>query len=82
MKKPEVKKSQGQTDKRILGLSFKDFEEEFGWKPKDKIEQRFFATHGERLSEQTDPKIRKGAEISDKARKNAAKRRAEMEAKQ
>ena len=71
-----MKKSQGQTDKRILGLSFKDFKEEFGWKPKDKIEQRHFATHGERPSEQDDPKIRKGAEISDKARKRAAERRA------
>jgi hypothetical protein len=48
--KPE--KTKGQTDRRILGLSFKDFEEEFGFKPADKIEQRYFATHRERPDEE------------------------------
>lgn len=51
-------KSQGQTDKRILGLSFKDFKEEFGFKPDDKIEQRHFADTGRRL---TNPEERERA---------------------
>ena len=66
-------KSQGQTDKRILGLSFKDFKEEFGFKPDDKIEQRHFATNGERL---TDPLDRERAVRMDRHRKAAAERRA------
>jgi len=69
-----MKKTQGQTDKRILGLSFKDFEEEFGFKPKDKIEQRHFANTRERL---TDPGLRKKLEQTDKIKKAAAKRRQE-----
>jgi len=47
--KPIIVKSKGQTDRRILGLSYKDFEEEFGFKPDDKIEQAYFADTGERL---------------------------------
>ena len=31
--KPIIKKSSRQTDRRIDGLSFKAFEEEFGFKP-------------------------------------------------
>jgi hypothetical protein len=67
-----MQKAQGQTDKRILALSYKDFEDEFGFKPKDKIEQRHFANMRERL---TDPRTRKTLEEMDKIRKAAAKRR-------
>lgn len=67
-----MQKSQGQTNRAILSLSFKDFEKKFGFKPKDKIEQRHFANTGERL---TDPDARRRAEIQDKIRKAAAKRR-------
>jgi len=67
-----MNKTQGQTDKRILSLSFKDFEEEFGFKPEDKIEQRYFATHGMRL---TDEKSRKYVERHEKLKKDTAKRR-------
>ena len=65
-------KTKGQTDQRILKLSFKKFADEFGFKPDDKIEQRHFATHGERL---TDPEMRKRAKDQDKTRKRAAERR-------
>lgn len=66
-------KAGGQTDQRILKLSFKKFEEEFAFKPDDKIEQRHFANTGERL---TDPEVRKRAEAQDAIRKAAEKRRA------
>jgi len=66
MTKPIIEKSQGQTDQRILKLSFKKFEEEFGFKPDDKIEQQFFATHRQRL---TNPRQRARAEKTDKAHK-------------
>ena len=75
MKEPE--KSQGQTDRRILGLSFKDFKDEFGFKPDDKIEPRHFATNRERL---TDPLDRERAVRMDRHRKAAAERRAEIAA--
>jgi len=65
-------KTQGQTDGRILGLSYKDFEDEFGFRPDDKIEQLYFATRRERL---TDPRSRKTLEEMDKIKKAAAKRR-------
>ena len=68
-----VKKVGGQTDQRILGLSDKAFEEEFGFKPEDKIEQRHFANTGERLME---PEVRKRMEEMDRIRKDAAARRA------
>jgi len=68
-------KTQGQTNKRILAMSYKDFEEQFGFKPEDKIEQRHFANTGERL---TDPDARRRAEQMDKIRKEAAKRRQQL----
>lgn len=74
MTEPIIKKSQGQTDQRILKLSFKKFEEEFGFKPDDKIEQRYFANHGERLE---DPAYRARLEKHDKVKKAAAKARGE-----
>ena len=70
--KPIIKKSSRQTDRRIDGLSFKAFEEEFGFKPDDKIEQRHFANNGERL---TDPEERARLEADDKRRKDSAKAR-------
>ena len=72
--KPIIEKSKGQTDRRIDGLSFKAFEEEFGFKPDDKIEQRHFANNGERL---TDPEERARLEYHDKRRKASAKARGE-----
>lgn len=33
-------------DKRIAKLSFAKFEKEFGFKPKNKAEQEYFALHG------------------------------------
>lgn len=66
--------SKGQTDQRIVKLTFKAFEEEFGFKPDDKIEQRHFATHRERL---TNPQQRAMGEKQDKSRKAAAKARSE-----
>ena len=72
--KPIIKKSSRQTDRRIDGLSFKAFEEEFGFKPDDKIEQRHFANNGERL---TDPEERARLETDDKRRKALAKARGE-----
>ena len=72
-----MKKSQGQTDKRILRLSKKKFKEEFGFTPKDKIEQRHFADTGRRL---TNPEDRERAERMDRHRKAAAERRAEIAA--
>jgi len=71
---PRVEKSKGQTDQRVLGLSYKAFEQEFGFKPDDKIEQRHFANTGERL---TDPERRAGMERDAEQRKAAAARRAE-----
>jgi len=65
-------KSKGQTDSRIDRLSFKAFEEEFGFKPADKIEQRHFANFGERLE---DPAERARLEMDDKRRKASAKAR-------
>ncbi len=47
-KPPRIEKTQGQTDKRIEKLSSRAFEKEFGFKPNDKAEQRYFATYGER----------------------------------
>ena len=70
--KPIIKKSSRQTDRRIDGLSFKAFEEEFGFRPDDKIEQRHFANNGERL---TDPEERARLEADDKRRKDSAKAR-------
>ena len=70
--KPIIKKSSRQTDRRIDGLSFKAFEDEFGFKPDDKIEQRHFANNGERL---TDPGERARLEADDKRRKDSAKAR-------
>ena len=70
--KPIIKKSSRQTDRRIDGLSFKAFEEEFGFRPDDKIEQRHFANNGERL---TDPEERARLEADDKRRKASAKAR-------
>ena len=58
-RRPTVKKSKGQTDKRIESLSASDFEQEFGFRPDDQIEQRYFATCGERL---IDPAMRESAE--------------------
>ena len=72
--KPIIKKSSRQTDRRIDGLSFKAFEEEFGFRPDDKIEQRHFANNGERL---TDPEERARLEADDKRRKASAKARGE-----
>ena len=72
--KPIIKKSSRQTDRRIDGLSFNAFEEEFGFKPDDKIEQRHFANNGERL---TDPEERVRLEADDKRRKDSAKARGE-----
>jgi hypothetical protein len=56
---PIIEKSKGQTDKRIENLVASDFEREFGFRPDDEIEQRYFATFGERL---TDPAMRESAE--------------------
>jgi len=72
--KPIIEKSKRQTDRRVDGLSFKAFEEEFGFKPDDKIEQRHFANNGERLE---DPKERARLEADDKRRKASAKARGE-----
>ena len=72
--KPIIEKSSRQTDRRIDGLSFKAFEEEFGFKPDDKIEQRHFANNRERL---TDPEERARLEADDKRRKDSAKARGE-----
>jgi len=33
-------------NKRIMGLSYAKFEEEFGFKPRNKIEQKLFALKG------------------------------------
>ena len=74
MTEPIIEKSQGQTDLRIVKLSFKKFEEEFGFKPDDKVEQRYFATHGRRL---TNEKIRARAERQDKILKASAAKRSE-----
>ena len=65
-------KQSGTTDQRILSLSFGKFQDEFGFKPDDKIEQRYFATHGIRL---TDPEAKKRAKAQDQIRKAAAERR-------
>jgi len=70
-----MEKSQGQTNKAILRMSYKEFETEFGFKPEDKIEQRHFANTGERL---TDLDARRRAEQMDKIRKEAAKRRQQL----
>lgn len=69
---PIIEKSNAQTDQCIVGLSFKAFEEEFGFKPEDKIEQRHFANHGERL---TVPAERVRLEKYDKVKKAIAKAR-------
>ena len=69
---PIIEKTKGQTDRRIDGLSFKDFKKEFGFAPDDKIEQRHFANNGERL---TDPEERARLEMDDKRRKDSAKAR-------
>lgn len=45
-------------DKRIAKLSYAKFEEEFGFKPKNKIEQELFALKGRRPN----PKILAAAE--------------------
>ena len=74
MAQPRGEKKQGQTDQRILGLSYSKFEQEFGFRPDDKIEQRHFANTGERL---TDPESRQRMEAMDQSRKDAAARRAE-----
>lgn len=71
-RKPIIKKSKGQTDQEIVGMSPGQFKKKFGWKPDDKIEQRYFATHGERL---TDPKVREGLEADAQRRRDAAKGR-------
>ena len=71
---PIIKKTKGQTDRRIDSLSFKDFEAEFGFKPDDKIEQRHFANNGKRL---TDPEERASLEFHDKRRKASAKARSQ-----
>jgi len=65
-------KQGGTTDQRILSLSSGKFQDEFGFKPDDKIEQRYFATHGIRL---TDPEAKKRAKAQDQIRKAAAERR-------
>lgn len=72
MTKPIIEKSQGQTDQRIVKLSFKAFEEEFEFKPDDKIEQRYYATHRRRL---TNEKIRARSERQAKILKVAAEAR-------
>jgi len=51
MAKPIIEKQKGQTDKRILRMSYKEFEDEFGFRPKDKIEQQYFAIHRVPLDE-------------------------------
>ena len=66
MMKPIIEKSKGQTDQRVLGLSFKAFEEEFGFKPDDKIDQAYFADTGVRLE---DPGHRAKREKLDKQKK-------------
>ena len=71
-------KVQAQTEQRILSLSYNDFEAEFGFKPEDKLEQRHFAIHRERL---TNPKQRTMAEKMDKSRKDAADRAKKAAAK-
>lgn len=48
---PIIEKSQGQTDQRIAKLSFKAFEDEFGFKPDDKIEQAYYADHRQRFAD-------------------------------
>jgi len=68
-------KTKGQTDQRILKLSFKKFKEEFGFRPDDKIEQRYFANTGERL---TDPEARKRAERDDEIRQASEESRSEQ----
>ena len=73
MAEPRVEKRAGQTDQEILKLSYAAFEERFGFKPEDKVEQRHFANTGERL---TDPRVRKGMEMMDQFRQDADERRA------
>jgi len=68
----EPHKSKDQTDQRILGLSAKAFEKEFGFTPADEIEQRHFANVGERL---TDPEARKRLEEMAQLRRKAQERR-------
>ena len=72
MAERKVEKRSGQTDQEILKLSYVAFEERFGFKPEDKIEQRHFANTEERL---TDPRARKGLEIMDQFRQDAEERR-------
>ena len=69
---PIIDKSNAQTDQRIVGLTFEAFEEEFGFRPEDKIEQRHFANHRERL---TSPAHRDRLEKYDKVKKAIAKAR-------
>lgn len=66
--------SQGQTDQRIVKLSFKAFEEEFGFKPDDKIEQAYFADTGVRL---VNPEHRAKRVKLDKQKKRLAKARSQ-----
>ena len=68
MGQPIIEKSKGQTDKRIESLSVSDFEREFGFRPDDEIEQRYFATFGERL---TDAAMRRSAERQAQMRNRA-----------
>ena len=50
MAEPIRDKSNAQTDRRIGGLSFDKFEEEFGFRPEDKIEQLYYADTGHRFA--------------------------------
>jgi len=52
-------------DERIAKLSYAKFEEEFGFKPKNKIEQTLFALKGRKPN----PKILAGAERLDQLAK-------------
>lgn len=51
-------------DKRIAGLSYAKFEEEFGFRPEDKREQEWFAFKRRRLG----PRMRFVLERMDKQR--------------
>jgi len=56
-------------DERIVKLSYAKFEEEFGFKPDDKMEQNWFALKGRRL----DPQVRGILERIETLKEAAAK---------
>lgn len=58
-------------DKRIAKLSFKKFEAEFGFKPKNKREQRWFATKGRRLDPRISRAVERIEELSKRRREDA-----------